>query len=407
LTERFRRSAANDLREPVMQNVGAHAVWGLAAVTALACGGKQRDEDLFGDGEGSLTAPSGSAEAATGDDDGEASAADDDDDTAPGTGDPSADSGDTIKLDVGDGRGSADEGSDGTGCDKVDFLFVIDNSGSMSDEQSNLIASFDGFIGAIQNTLEAQDYHVMVVSTDAGGSGGYSVTCTNGVCSCTPVPACCEQVCNGLSDSCNGFACDDLPGGECETTLGAGKIFEEDGTSCLPEDGPRYMTQAEPDLAGTFSCAAHVCTYGDGNERPMEAMLEATSPALNAMDACNDGFVRDDAILVVTFITDEEDAMKSPGDPQDWYDGLLANKGGDPDAVAVLGLFGDGDLPGGECPPLTDDVGAEPSPRLRAFVELFGDRGVAGSVCADDFIPFFLEAVDVVDFTCDEFRPEG
>ena len=60
--------------------------------------------------------------------------------------------------------------------------------------------------------------------------------------------------------------------------------------------------------------------------------------------------------------------------------GLLANKGGDPNAVAVLGLFGDGDLVNGECPPLTDDVGAEPSPRLRAFVELFGDRGVAGSV---------------------------
>jgi hypothetical protein len=303
--------------------------------------------------------------------------------------------------------GSADEGSDGVGCDKVDFLFVIDNSGSMSDEQTNLIASFDGFIAAIQDTLEAQDYHVMVVSTDAGGGGGYSVTCMNGDCTCTPVPACCEQVCNGFSDQCNGFSCDDLPGGECETTLGAGKIFEEDGTQCLPEDGPRYMTQAEPDLAGTFSCAAHVGTYGDGNERPMQAMLEATSPMMNAMGECNDGFLRDDAILVVTFITDEEDVMKSPGDPQDWHDGLIANKNGDPNAVAVLGLFGDGDLPAPECPPLTDDTGAEPSPRLRAFVDLFGERGVAGSVCADDFIPFFLDAVDVVDFTCDEFRPEG
>jgi hypothetical protein len=73
----------------------------------------------------------------------------------------------------------------------------------------------------------------------------------------------------------------------------------------------------------------------------------------------------------------------------------------------VLGLFGDGDLPTGVCPPLTDDTGAEPSPRLRAFVDLFGDRGVAGSVCADDYIPFFLDAADIVDFTCDEFRPEG
>jgi hypothetical protein len=278
----------------------------------------------------------------------------------------------------------------------------------MSDEQTNLIGSFDGFIAAIQDTLQAQDYHVMVVSTDAGGAGGgSSVTCMNGDCSCTPVPGCCEQVCNGFSDMCNGFSCDDLPGGECETTLGAGKIFEEDGTQCLPEDGPRYMTQADADISTKFSCAAHVGTYGDGNERPMEAMIEATGPELNAMAACNEGFLRDDAILVVTFITDEEDVMKSPGDPQDWHDALIANKNGNEDAVAVLGLFGDGDLPAGECPPLQDDLGAEPSPRLRAFVELFGDRGVAGSVCADDFIPFFLDAVDVVDFTCDEFRPEG
>ena len=29
-------------------------------------------------------------------------------------------------------------------------------------------------------------------------------------------------------------------------------------------------------------------------------------------------------------------------------------------------------LGNGECPPLQDDLGAEPSPRLRAFVELFG-----------------------------------
>src|SRR5690606_7269303 len=144
-----------------------------------------------------------------------------------------------------------------------------------------------------------------------------------------------------------------------------------------------------PDLVGTFSCAAHVGTYGDGNERPMEAMLAATSAALNDPGGCNEGFLRDDAILVVTFITDEEDNMKSPGDPQAWYDALVANKNGNADAVSVLGLFGDGDLPNGICQPLQNDVGAEPAPRLREFVELFGDRGVAGSICADDYIPFF------------------
>src|SRR5688572_13939494 len=40
-------------------------------------------------------------------------------------------------------------GSDIEGCKAVDFLFVIDNSGSMSDEQDNLTASFPGFFAAI------------------------------------------------------------------------------------------------------------------------------------------------------------------------------------------------------------------------------------------------------------------
>jgi hypothetical protein len=302
--------------------------------------------------------------------------------------------------------GSADDGGD-AGCDKVDFLFVIDNSGSMTDEQTNLIASFPQFISAIQDTLQAQDYHIMVVSTDDGTGGGSSIMCNNGTCSCTPVPACCEMVCAGFADNCNGFDCNNLPGGSCETTLGAGKIFESDGTSCLPEDGPRWMTQDQPDLAGTFSCAAHVGTYGNGTEKPMEAMIAASSPMLNMPGGCDEGFLRSDAILVVVFITDEEDVDKSPGDPTSWHDDLLANKNNDPMAVAVLGLFGDGHLPNGICPPLQDDVGAEPSPRLQAFVDSFGDRGVAGSICANDYIPFFLDAVDVIDTTCDEFEPEG
>ena len=68
------------------------------------------------------------------------------------------------KLDVaGDGDGDGDEG-----CRAADFLFVIDNSGSMSDEQSALISSFPKFIDAINENLDVeQDYHIMVTDVDA------------------------------------------------------------------------------------------------------------------------------------------------------------------------------------------------------------------------------------------------
>jgi hypothetical protein len=41
----------------------------------------------------------------------------------------------------------------------------------------------------------------------------------------------------------------------------------------------------------------------------------------------------------------------------------------------------------------------------RAFVELWGDHGIMGTVCAADYAPFFAEAVDIIDNTCDNFVP--
>src|SRR5262245_28774988 len=45
----------------------------------------------------------------------------------------------------------------------ADILFVVDNSGSMADEQENLAANFDRFISQIAG---AGDYHIAVVTTD-------------------------------------------------------------------------------------------------------------------------------------------------------------------------------------------------------------------------------------------------
>lgn len=325
---------------------------------------------------------------------------------ASGDGDGDGDTSTGPKLDTLPAEG-ADDGPNQAGCEKADFLFVIDNSGSMSDEQQNLINSFPQFIQTIQQTLMAEDYHVMVVDTDASGGGSSSTTCINGVCTCTPSPACCEQVCQ-FSNSCNGFPCNNLPGDDCDGTLGAGKIFDQDGMLCLPENGPRFITE-DDDLTGAFSCAGNVGTFGSGAEEPAHAMVKATGPELNAVGACNEGFIRDDAILVVTIITDEEDLNKSPGTPADWYQHLVTIKNGNVDAIVVLGLIGDNDLPNGICPAFNPNQGngAEPSPNLRSFVNMFGDKGVVGSVCAANYGPFFLDAVSVIDVACDEFEPVG
>ncbi|HWB75496.1 MAG TPA: hypothetical protein VG755_11090 [Nannocystaceae bacterium] len=374
----------------------------LVAVLLIGCAGETRDEatSLFGDG---TMGPGGGPEGSSGADASTAA------DGSASTGAEGADSGGGVKLDVGAGDGTATaEGGDGVGCAKADFLFVIDNSGSMADEQDNLIASFPGFIDTIQQTLMAQDYHVMVVDTDAGGGGSSTISCINGDCTCSPSPGCCEQICNGLSDSCNGVPCGMLPGDECDRTLGAGKIFREDGMQCL-DAPPRFMTDGDAMLGADFACVGEVGTFGDGNEQPMAAILAATSDAMGAVGACNEGFVRDDAILVVTFITDEEDIDKSPGDPAGWYADLVAVKNGDPAAIVVLGLMGDTTQPGAVCQPFDAEGinGAEDGVRLRQYVQMFGDQGVVGSVCEADYAPFFAQAVGIIDLACDDFEPPG
>ena len=323
------------------------------------------------------------------------------------TGDGSASASDTatssatsgsIKLDVGamETTGSATGGQE-MGCRKVDFLFIIDNSGSMGDEQQSLIASFPGFISSIQNTLkEAQDYHIMVIDTDAWVFGGCNAICPLFLNTCPPA---------GLDFMCG------TPPLECEDVLGAGVTHPRGLSSsqkdCMFSSAARYMDITEPDLGKTFACAAQVGTGStDDPEKPMQAMVAAVAPNGAAHD-CNLGFIRQDAILVVTFITDEDDNAGdgSTGTPDGWKASLVAAKKGDQSALVVLGLYGDNDQPNALCDPLVDSSGAEPSPRLRQFVESFGDHGISGSVCADNYDPFFAQAVALIETTCDEFVP--
>ena len=84
------------------------------------------------------------------------------------------------------------------------------------------------------------------------------------------------------------------------------------------------------------------------------------------------------------------------------------------DAMTVVERFirGDLDLPAGDAickllDGMNQTTGAEPSPILRQFVRSFGATGLDASVCAEDYRPFFEEAVGVIDDVCDIFDPPG
>ena len=309
-------------------------------------------------------------------------------------------------FDTPDGATAAGEGAEGSGCHKVDFLFVIDNSLSMGDEQSNLAASFPDFIATIQQQV-ATDWHVMVIDTDPQDKWDEKLAeCHDGDCDGEdPNDAC------GIIEPQDQWTCGALPDPDpCDGALGAG-IDHDDAVgrgTCGLADGRRWFDATQPDPEAAFACVANLYS-GNSPELTMAGTLTAVSEPLVGAGGCNEGFLRDDAVLVVTFISDEEDAGDSPGDPMSWYADLLARKGGNQSAIVVLGLLGDTSLPGAVCPPdsVPGSNGGEYSPRLIDFVDAWGDRGLWGSVCAPDYGPFFEQAVGLIDTACDEFEPEG
>ena len=256
-------------------------------------------------------------------------------------------------------------------CKRVDFLFVIDNSVSMEGEQAALTAAVPAFIDTIKNTLPASDYHIMVVDTDDLGR------CGPGMCS--------HSTCQAAGK----YACMDIFSA-CDTTRGAGVVHPAgEYTANMPCDfdpGLRYLVSDDPNLTANFECAAKVGTAGNPSERPMDGMVEAVSPALLAPGGCNEGFLRDDAILVVTFISDDPN-VEDKNTAQQTYDAIVASKGGDVDRIVMLGL-----IPGNGC-----GIGGK---HWAELIAMFGTRGIQGEVCSMEFNTFFQDAVATILDTC-------
>ena len=300
-------------------------------------------------------------------------------------------------FDVGDGMGTgADDGGSDKGCEKVDFLFVVDNSSSMFDNQQNLIKNYPGFMESITDTLGLDDFRVMVVDTDE------LMTCGDG-CGYWQGPGPCpwhETPCNTTAEQAMAkTACDSVLGAGVVNPMGSGT----EGAPCSFAGDERYITANEPDLVSAFSCAAQVGIAGDTDERQMDALLAAVSPELNAPGACNEGFLRDDAILVVTLLTDEAGDAPDDFDVGYWRDPLVAAKNGNEEAIVMLGLLSDGD-------PQNPGVCSGPQTQYAAkFIELVLSltHGSWASVCESDYQPFFESAADVVNEACEGFVPPG
>jgi hypothetical protein len=165
--------------------------------------------------------------------------------------------------------GDGDDGDDGDSCrtseiqvanlDKVDMLFVVDNSGSMREEQFALRAQFEHMTQALttgdadsdgdQDFPPATDLHLAVVSSDLGLIG------------ITGIPNC-----DGLGD-------DGVMQSRGDTTLsGCAAAFPP--FIAFIEGGSEAAA-----VANDFGCIASLGTEGCGFEQQLEAGLKALWPA--------------------------------------------------------------------------------------------------------------------------------
>jgi hypothetical protein len=256
----------------------------------------------------------------------------------------------------------------------------------MAAVQQRLLEAFPAFYGTIEAQFPDFDTHILVSDTDAYWNMKDCGLCTT---DCDPL---------GVPPLCGAELT------ACDSTMGAGVTFpagkDSSARRCDFAGGRRYISPDDPDPYGLLLCAAQLGS-GGAPDYPAEAMVEAISPALSGPGGCNEGFLRDDALLVVTIIADGYDE-DSKGWPEKWVSKLMEAKHDDGDAFLVLVLSTDIDQP----PHLRlCDGYSGYKPRLRELVELV-PHGAYGSICLKDYGPFFEQGAATVLELCESFIPQ-
>ncbi len=180
---------------------------------------------------------------------------------------------------------------------KVDVLFMIDNSSSMDPMQIELRQRFGDFFNVF-TTLAASgtyaDMHIGVVTSDygagdtAGGGCDASPGGQRGILQTLPSP-------NATN-----------PPANCQPPMGAPYIQYKFGPGGTATTNLPNGTDATA-LVNEFTCMASVGAKGCGFEHQLESVYAALT---NTKE--NAGFLRDDALLTVVFVTNEDDGSAAP-----------------------------------------------------------------------------------------------
>lgn len=167
---------------------------------------------------------------------------------------------------------------------KLDILFVIDNSNSMREEQEAVSRELTAFVDEIKQAGGVrQDFNVGVITTSV-----YQHTSQNGVV----------------------FNRTYAEAGRLQAVPDRGP----DGGVLLGTGTERILSGEDPDLVDKFARLVQQGVGGSGQETPFEAVRLALLSDLASKpiaEGGNQGFLRDGARLLVVVLTDEDDCSET------------------------------------------------------------------------------------------------
>jgi hypothetical protein len=259
------------------------------------------------------------------------------------------------------------------GCKKMDIVFVVDDSRSMQEEQVNLAANFPKFVDVL-NRFTAKngdliDYRIAVTTT------GVDVNVT-------------EVISGSIQPT--------------EIQKGDNGKFRMTAGMTRP-----WLERSDVNMTSTFGTIANVGLAGPSWEMPLEGSRRALSDRLGDT---NKGFVRDDALLGIVYLTDEDDCSTTTLNITQ-PDGLNCSKFAEPTssytsffdtlkqgrgrwATAVIA---------GQTKCTSKFGSAAEATRLKAFVSQVGSSAVFSSICDGDLAGALERALGTFDVACKSF----
>lgn len=249
--------------------------------------------------------------------------------------------------------GTGGNGANRSGCEHVDVVFALDNSSSMDEEKKSMSdVVFPAFAQALLDISGIQDFRAAVMDA-------------------CPEPA----------------------------------TFHTRGAAgdCSFQSGKAWMESSSTDLTSEFQCAADLyaddveCSGQNDDEQAASSVAAALEPPFSQNE--NAGFLRDEALLVVVAITDEDEQPVPRQQPQAIHDRLVAAKG-EAKNVVFLGIGGRTDCEGayGE---------ADEAEDLQRLVDTFAadNRGFFWDLCEGHLEDGLTNALTAIEEACEEFVP--